>query len=125
MSKVVVALVMSLVTVSAYADGQAEASGNVVLGSAGPAAIAENCVEVEIGGERTSGFDCVNYQLQREVARVRPPRNIAPVDTRSLAVHVGGFNQTALRQQYGPSFGESIVPFRPVPRFAPPLPAGP
>jgi len=78
------------------------------------AASAQNaCVEVEIGDDKASGFGCLNQTLEEKVQSIRPPENIPPLGNTSPTVRLGGFNQTALRQQYGPNFGKSAVPYRP------------
>lgn len=79
-----------------------------------PALADETCVEVEIGGEKAPKLSCLNQQLQKQVESVRPTANIAPLDaTSSPAVKLGGYNQTALKQQYGPNYGKSAIPWRP------------
>lgn len=92
---------------------QAREPGGIALGSKDRPPAAENCVEVEIGGERTTSLACLNQELQRQVDRTNPARNVPPADAASPAVRVGGFSQTALRQQYGPNFGRSVIPYRP------------
>lgn len=82
--------------------------------------IHENCVEVEIGDAKA--FDCLNGKLRREVQRVSPLFNIAPIDTRSNDIKLGIANMPAVRQQYGRNFGNSVIPYRPAPPvYAPPL----
>ena len=115
MKRCAAVLALSLVAVQGHAEETGRAADTVFLGATGGPAQVETCVEVEIGDERASGLNCLNQFLQREVARVQPPRNIAPVDAASQSVQVGGFNQTALRQQYGRNFGNSVMPFRPPP----------
>jgi hypothetical protein len=80
----------------------------------------DTCVEVEIGGQKATGLNCLNQQLKHEVDRLQATPTIAPLDARSAAVHVGGFSETAMSEQYGKNFGKSVVPFRPAPPiFAP------
>jgi hypothetical protein len=71
----------------------------------------QQCVEVEIGGDRA--FGCLNQQLKRQAERVNPSLNLPPLDARSPDVRVGNVNEAAIRQQYGPNYGRSVVPFRP------------
>jgi len=71
------------------------------------------CVEVEIGDDKAPTFGCLNRQFQEHVEIVRPPANVPPNGVESPAVRLGGYNQQALRQQYGPNFGKSAVPYRP------------
>jgi hypothetical protein len=71
----------------------------------------QQCIEVEIGGDRA--FGCLNQQLKRQVERVNPSLNLPPLDARSSDVRVGNVNEAAIRQQYGPNYGRSVIPFRP------------
>lgn len=71
------------------------------------------CVEIEVGGDRTSAYHCLNQELQAKVGEVRPPSDMVPAAASSSAVKLGGFNQQALKQQYGPHLGQSAVPYRP------------
>jgi hypothetical protein len=119
MKSVLLALSMFfLFSLPSWARDPASSSQSVhIEGSArAPAVVAaENCVEVEIGGEKAPSFACVNQRLQQEVDRLRPIANIPPLDASSPAVRVHGFNETALQQQFGQNFGKSAVPFRPRP----------
>ena len=71
------------------------------------------CVEVEIGDDKAPTYRCLNQGLQSAVDAVKPTVNLPPADAASPAVKLGGFNQQALKQQYGPNFGTSAVPYRP------------
>ena len=79
-----------------------------------PVVAEETCVEVEIGGEKTPNLICLNQQLQKTVENAQPIGNVAPLDASSPSVRLGGYNETALKQQYGPNYGKSVVPWRPV-----------
>jgi hypothetical protein len=81
-----------------------------IIGGQPPPTI-QRCIEVEIGGDRE--FGCLNQQLKREVERVNPTLNLPPIDARSSDIRVGNVNEAAIRQQYGPNYGRSTVPFRP------------
>jgi len=81
--------------------------------AASPVLAEETCVEVEIGGEKTPRLSCLNQQLQKKVENVRPVPNVAPLDAGSSALSLGVLNETALKQQYGPNYGKSVVPYRP------------
>lgn len=85
-----------------------------VLVAATPALAEETCVEVEIGGEKAPNLNCLNQHLQKQVDSVHPIENIAPQDAASSAVRLGGYNETALKQQYGPNYGKSAIPWRPI-----------
>ena len=79
-----------------------------------PALAEETCVEVEIGGEKTTDPSCLNQHLQRRTDSVHPTENVAPLDaTSSPSVKLGGYNETALKQQYGANYGKSAAPWRP------------
>jgi hypothetical protein len=71
----------------------------------------QRCIEVEIAGDRA--FGCLNQQLKREVDRVNPLPNQPPLDAKSRDIQVGNVNVPAVRQQYGPNFERSVIPFRP------------
>jgi hypothetical protein len=85
----------------------------MTLGGKSDSAASETCVEVEIGGERSSSLDCLNRQLKHVVDRVQPIGNIPPISASSPAVQVGGFNEAAMSQQFGPNLGKSVFPYRP------------
>lgn len=78
-----------------------------------PALAEETCVEVEIGGEKAPNLSCLNQHLQKQVENIHPTGNIAPLDASSSSVTLGGYNETALKQQYGPNYGKSVIPWRP------------
>jgi hypothetical protein len=80
----------------------------------------DSCVEVEIDGTKT--FDCLNGKLKNQVERVVPVPNMPPIGTQSQDIQLGITNMPAVRQQYGPNFGKSVVPYRPPPPvYSPPL----
>ncbi|WP_229309046.1 hypothetical protein [Hyphomicrobium album] len=79
----------------------------------------ESCVEVEIGGAKA--LDCINRKLKRDAEKVAPVKNLPPVDATSQDIHLGIVNAPAVKQQYGPNFGNSAVPYRPSRTFTPPL----
>lgn len=80
----------------------------------------DSCVEVEIDGAKA--LDCINRRLKHDVERVNPVPNIPPIDARSQDIHIGIVNEPAVQQQYGPSFGKSVIPYRPgASVFKPPL----
>jgi hypothetical protein len=110
---------------AAQGDGQTggQAGGDVTLGSQQASTERqETCVQVEIGGQKTSALDCINQDLKREVEGVHPPMNIPPISASSPPSEVGGFSATAMSQQYGQNWGKSVIPFRPAPQvFVAPL----
>lgn len=79
------------------------------------------CVDVEIGGDHAPSLKCLNRRLQQEVEHIHPTQNVAPLDAVSSAVKLGGYNQTALSQQYGLNYGKSVYPFRPTSVYSNPL----
>jgi len=75
---------------------------------------AERCVDVTIGNDTSLG--CLNDQLKQKVDAVNPPvQNIPPIDAKSSDLKVGTVNIPGVQQQYGKSFGNSVVPYRPPP----------
>jgi hypothetical protein len=108
-------LSVSLISVSAFAQQQYHTAHGVTLGSDASGGTGGACVEVEIGGQKSTGLDCLNQKLKQETNNVQPIGNIPPLDASSPAVKVGGFSQTAVSQQFGQNFGKSVVPFRPAP----------
>lgn len=80
----------------------------------------ESCVEVEIDGAKA--LDCINRKLKREADKVAPVKNLPPVDATSQDIHLGIVNAPAVKQQYGPNFGTSAVPYRPSRTYTPPMP---
>jgi hypothetical protein len=93
-------------------DGRPAAPRETIIGGQPPPNF-QQCIEVEIGGER--GFGCLNQQLKREVDRVNSSLNLPPLDARSSDVRVGNVNEAAVRQQYGSNYGRSVFPSRPPP----------
>ena len=91
----------------------------MTAGDTPPGDVLESCVEVEIGGAKA--LDCINRKLKREADRVTPLKNIPPADAKTQDIHLGIVNVPAVKQQYGPNFGNSVVPFRPSRTFTPPL----
>ena len=85
--------------------------GIFIGGQSPPASTLERCVEVEVGNERS--FGCLNQKLKREVDRINPSINMPPIDARSPDIRVGNVNEAAVRQQYGPNYGRSAIPYRP------------
>jgi hypothetical protein len=85
--------------------------GTIIGGKPAPAPTFERCVDVQIGNQ--SAFGCLNQKLKREVDRVNPSINLPPIDARSPDVRVGNVNEAAVRQQYGPNYGRSVIPYRP------------
>jgi hypothetical protein len=110
-SLIVVSVLLGFAAAPALAEEPASGGAAVQ-----PLAGEENCVEVEIGGETTPVYSCLNQRLQRLVDRVKPGAQLAPLDATSPGVKVGGFSQTGVVQQYGSNFGKSVVPFRPAPQ---------
>jgi hypothetical protein len=93
--------------------GQSGGPAEGVIGGGAPPV--QRCIEVEIGGETAGGFGCLNQQLKRQVETVNPALPHAPLDARSSDVRVGNVNEAAIRQQLGPNYGHSVIPFRPPP----------
>lgn len=80
------------------------------------------CVDVEIGGDRSAYFECLNKQMQRGVEREHEiPQPAAPIDTHSPSNQVGTANDAAAREKMGNAFGKSAQPQRPKSTFENPL----
>lgn len=75
----------------------------------------QRCIEVQIGGEKA--FNCANEHFKREVERVNPSLNTPPISAGSQDLRTGVANIPSVRQQYGPNFGRSTVPYRPATTF--------
>ena len=86
-----------------------------------PAFADRPCVAVDIGGDRAPALGCINELLLSQVDKARPRPVPAPADATSAAVEVGGFSLRSVRQQYGPNFGKSAVPYRPLQTYGPAL----
>lgn len=115
-------LAVSVVVVPAIAQEKSAAGEGVDLGGSTTATRSETCVEVEIGGEKSPTINCLNRELKDAVGRAQPTGNIPPVSASSPAVQVGGFDATAMSEQYGQNWGKSVVPYRPpAPVYANPL----
>jgi hypothetical protein len=99
--------------VPSLAQQQADSGGGLTLGDKAGRSAEETCVEVEIGGERSPTLDCLNRRLRRAVDRVQPVGNVPPASAASPATRVGGFNETAMSQQFGQNWGKSVFPYRP------------
>jgi hypothetical protein len=86
------------------------------MGQDKPAAGGGPCVDVQVGNERVTDFDCVNrqFRLQAEQAHAAPALS-APLDARSPSTAVGAANQAAAEQTMGSAFGKSARPQRPPP----------
>lgn len=79
----------------------------------------ENCVDVEIGNAKT--YDCLNEKMQKKSDSIVRQPNLPPIDAHAPDVKTGTVNIPAVRQQYGPNFGKSVVPYRGAPPHYAPL----
>ena len=80
------------------------------------------CVEVEIGGDRSAYYDCLNKQMEHGVEQQKTiPEPQAPINAQSPSNQVGTANDAAAREKMGTSFGKSAVPERPHPIFVNPI----
>jgi hypothetical protein len=104
------------------AEDAKQSGAEIIIGSSKPsvAPYEGTCVEVEIGGEPSPPLSCLNRKLRRDAERAQPPVTVPSIDAKSQDVRVGVVNQSALRQQYGTSFGVSVFPQRPAQNFVPP-----
>jgi hypothetical protein len=105
-----------LVSAPALAQTQPDSSGTVVAPAAGAAQSASPaCVQVQVAGEASSAFNCLNQQLQQDVEGTGPTQSKLPLSANSPSNQVGTFNEQSLREQYGQNFGKSATPYRPPP----------
>ncbi len=82
----------------------------------------QTCVDVRIGEDRTAYLNCINAQLNRDVARQQQvPQPAAPIDTHSATNTIGIVDETAARQKMGDAFGRSAQPQRPERVYVSPL----
>jgi hypothetical protein len=102
-----ICLMMALSITGSTAQEKQDLPPLHIEGVAGP----ENCVDVEVGQTRT--YDCLNDKLKRKKDSVVPLPNVPPIDVHSTDIKKGIINVPAVRQQYGPNFGKSAVPYRP------------
>lgn len=89
-----------------------EQKDDVLIGGRAPttASSARTCVDVQIGDQKS--FGCLNQQLRREVDKVKPLPDTAPIDARSSDLKTGVVNIPAIQQQFGRNFGLSVIPQR-------------
>src|SRR5262245_3291005 len=94
------------------------------LADAAPSPPGRNCVDVQIGDDRTPYLNCLNDEMKKSVERERgTARPAAPLSATSPSNQIGTFNEAAARQRMGNAFGVSPVPQRPPkPVFVSPLP---
>jgi hypothetical protein len=79
-----------------------------------PANQPQPCVDVEIGGDRSAYFKCLNEQIQKKVEHEHgTPQPTAPIDAQSPSNQVGTANDAAAREKMGNAFGKSATPQRP------------
>ena len=91
-----------------------------------PADQTQPCVDVEIGGDRSAYFKCLNEQIQKKVEHEHgTPQPTAPINAQSPSNQVGTANDAAAREKMGNAFGKSATPQRPPkPVFTNPLVPG-
>ncbi|WP_244594752.1 hypothetical protein [Methylosinus sporium] len=94
-----------------HANDAAAPNGGLVIGGEAPRRAAfSTCVDVQIGNDLA--FGCLNRRLRSAVDKARPFVEAPPVDARSSDLKTGVVNMPAIRQQYGPNFGVSVIPYR-------------
>lgn len=80
------------------------------------------CVDVEIAGERTPDYGCLTDLLRDTVEATKPIANVPPITVDGANPNtIGLITPTEVRQQYGPNFGKSAVPYRPQRNYPIPL----
>jgi hypothetical protein len=106
----------AIAAVLPFDEALAQQSGSsppelIIGGRPPPPVTREDCVEVEIGGERS--LSCLNQRLKRDVDRAGQSPNLPPLDAHSPDTRIGIANVPAVQQQYGKNFGNSVIPYRP------------
>lgn len=89
--------------------GPAQAPGS----AGGKASPGQTCVQVQIQGQKPNPYDCLNQQLQQQVQGESQNSPSLPLSAASPSNKVGTFNEQGLKEQYGPNFGKSVIPYRP------------
>lgn len=83
---------------------------------------ARACVDVEIAGDRTPDYGCLTEALRRRIDATKPIANSPPFRLDGAAPNsIGLITPTEVKQQYGPNFGKSVVPYRPQRSYPTPL----
>ncbi len=88
-------------------------SGTAPSGITLPGSSGQTCVQVKVAGENPSPYNCLNQELQQQVAGASPPQENLPLSATSPSNAVGIFNKQGVAEQYGQNFGKSVIPFRP------------
>jgi hypothetical protein len=78
-----------------------------------PGSAPQTCVQVEIGGQKPSVYNCLNQELQQQVQGANPAQPNLPLSATSPSNRVGTFNEQGVAEQYGQNFGKSVIPYRP------------
>jgi hypothetical protein len=83
------------------------------------------CVDVHIQGDNTRYLDCLNSELNREVAKQADREALLQTVVANSQAHsptqMGLFNQTATHERLGNAFGHSVIPQRPVVTYVNPM----
>jgi hypothetical protein len=106
-----------LVGLSAAAQTTSGNGGVTLPGSGGRPATgsSQTCVQVQIQGQKPNPYDCLNQQMQQQVQGTGSASPSLPLTSSSPSNKTGTFNEQGLREQYGPNFGKSVIPYRPPP----------
>lgn len=103
-----------LVPTQAVAQTKLNSGATMVQRAAGVAQSASPaCVQVQVAGEGSSAYNCLNQQLQQDVESARPAQTELPISANSPSNQVGTFNEQSVCEQYGQNFGKSVIPYRP------------
>jgi hypothetical protein len=70
----------------------------------------QNCVDVEIGGDKAPSLGCLNRKLKQQVDNIQPSVNSPPLDARSQDNRIGIVNAATARQQLAPRPPTPIFP---------------
>ncbi len=70
-----------------------------------------DCSKLAAGSKQN--LDCLNRKLKQDVDHVSPPIIDVPASAASPDTKIGIVNLPAVQQQYGQSYGHSVILFRP------------
>jgi hypothetical protein len=108
--------VMLLALSSGTASAESGPNGVFIGGNSASAPDAnKTCVQVQVKGQKPSGYNCLNQELQQQALGANPPTPQIPSGASSPSNAIGTFNEQSLREQYGQNFGKSVIPYRPPP----------
>ena len=108
------AAAMLLAMAGGAALAQTSSTGIYLGGATAPPPAAKTCVQVQIAGQKTSAYNCLNQELRQQAEGAATGGvPAAPLGAGSPSSAVGTFNEQGVKEQYGQNFGKSVIPYRP------------